>query len=83
MTKPTIGRVVHYWASFPGGGGQPRAAIIYYVRYKQPEDNMVSLWTWSALGIQEGFVFVEYSPRPECGKWTWPDQHDNTGITLC
>jgi len=69
MTKPTVGRVVHYQAyGTPGGEfpGVPRAAIITEVH----SETEVGVCVLNPSGIF--FNRVSYDADGKPGSWRWP-----------
>lgn len=72
MTKPSIGRIVHYQAFGTPGGEfrpEPRAAIITEVE----DDETVGLCVLNPTGMffNRGLKLDE-SETPKGGTWRWP-----------
>lgn len=62
MSKPTVGRVVH----FLGSDGMPQAAMVVQVW----SDTCVNLVAWNSGGTQTFHSSVVLGTQP--GEWMWP-----------
>jgi hypothetical protein len=70
MTKPTVGRIVHYYS---GAHVQnPSAAIIVDVK----DDSWVSLLVFRKSGATEFSSDVEFAPGTATRRWEWPPKDE-------
>jgi hypothetical protein len=82
MTKPTVGRIVHYTPERPGAFPGPRAALVVFVAditqsSRDPEEDgmpLVNLKVFhpdvDAIGSLN--LGVRFSKVPTPGYWSWP-----------
>jgi len=71
MTKPTIGRVVHYQRyGSPGGEHKPEPSPAIITQIISEETGECQLFVMNPNGLY--FNSTPYSEDPKPGHWNWP-----------